>query len=165
MEKLNLKGNRFGRWIVLERGPEQGQKSTWMCQCDCGVTKVVRQSSLRAGDSISCGCYAEELKDKYSSKPVGIDSPEYYIWSAMIQRCHNPKASGYKNYGGRGINVCQKWRNSFLEFFNHIGRRPTPTHTLDRIDNDGHYRPGNVRWATRREQNLNTRRTVVRLGS
>lgn len=158
MKKLDVLGNKFGRWTIIKAVPYTGTKTTWLCRCECGTTRKVRLSSLRNGDSVSCGCYAEELKTKYESGK-GTDTPEYWVWSCMIQRCHNPKASSYHNYGGRGIKVCQEWKDSFLKFFNHIGSRPTPTHSIDRINNDGNYEPGNVRWATRHEQNLNTRRT------
>lgn len=159
MKKIDLQGQRFGRWLVMEQGPKQKDRTTWLCQCDCGIVRVVRYSSLRRGDSVSCGCFAEELKVKHGKDSPGIYSPEYYTWSAMIQRCTNPKTTGYHNYGGRGISVCQEWKDSFMAFFKHMGNRPTPQHSIDRINNDGNYEPQNVQWATRREQNLNTRRS------
>lgn len=159
MKKINLLGKRFGRWLVV--APTKSKtKTKWICQCDCGAKKPVRSSSLVNGDSVSCGCYADELKHKYIGTSINWKSPEYYVWSAMIQRCHNPKTTGYHNYGGRGISVCPEWRGSFLKFFNSVGARPSNKHSIDRINNDGNYEPGNVRWATRREQNLNTRRTI-----
>jgi len=84
-------------------------------------------------------------------------SPEYKTWSHMIDRCHNPKCKLYPRYGGRGISVCDRWHNSFLTFLADIGHRPTPKHSIDRIDNDGNYEPGNCRWATYKEQNQNMR--------
>ncbi len=84
---------------------------------------------------------------------------EYRAWYQMIYRCTNPKFPQWKDYGGRGISVCAEWRNSFTAFFEHVGPRPSPQHSFDRIDNDGNYEPGNVRWATRSQQNSNQRRT------
>jgi hypothetical protein len=85
-------------------------------------------------------------------------TPEYYAWAASIRRCHNPRNPYYRNYGGRGIQVCDRWRKSFANFLSDVGVRPSPELTLDRVNNDGNYEPGNVRWATRSEQNSNQRR-------
>lgn len=84
-------------------------------------------------------------------------APEYRTWDKMIQRCCNPQSNSYCRYGARGIMVCERWRRSYADFLADVGRKPTPAHSLDRIDNDGHYAPGNVRWATRSEQGRNTR--------
>lgn len=86
------------------------------------------------------------------------NTPEYRIWQQMIQRCHNPKRPQYRYWGGRGIVVCDLWRHSFVQFFADVGLRPSAQHTLDRIDNDGNYEPGNVRWATLSQQSGNRRR-------
>lgn len=86
-------------------------------------------------------------------------TPERAVWQSLKNRCHNPNDRGYRNYGGRGIQVCDEWRESFMAFFEHVGPRPSTEHSLDRIDNNGNYEPGNVRWVTRTEQNRNTRRT------
>jgi len=85
----------------------------------------------------------------------GYGEAEYRIWRAMIARCRNPNVKSYPHYGGRGIKVYEPWLTSYLEFLAHVGRRPSPQHSIDRIDNDSDYRPGNVRWATRAEQNRN----------
>lgn len=94
---------------------------------------------------------------KHGHTRHGTISPEYRAWNAMIQRCHNPNSLSRKYYGGRGIVVCKEWRKSFIPFFKHIGQRPSPRHSIDRINNDGNYEPGNVRWATKRQQVMNRR--------
>lgn len=88
----------------------------------------------------------------------GGKSPEYKTWVGIIKRCTDPKAKGWPNYGGRGIHICDEWRHSYAAFLADVGRKPSPRHSIDRIDNDGNYEPGNVRWATRSEQNSNQRR-------
>lgn len=104
------------------------------------------------------------LKNRNHHKKLGAPiihgmygSPEYEVWHSIKQRCNNPKDKGYKNYGGRGITVCTEWNKSFIVFFNHVGHRPSPTHSIDRIKNNGNYEPGNVRWATIQEQHNNYR--------
>lgn len=89
----------------------------------------------------------------------GRVAPEYHAWKGMIKRCTNKKNRGWPNYGGRGITVCERWRESYLTFLADVGRRPSSKHSLDRIANDGNYEPGNVRWATRKQQ-INNRRPV-----
>jgi hypothetical protein len=122
-----------------------------LCRCVCGNEREVFIGALRAGASSSCGCQTRKRTHGMSY------IPEYKLWTAMISRCHYPKHKHFKNYGGRGIRVCDAWRESFETFLADVGRRPEPGMTLDRRDNDGHYEPGNVRWATRSEQMLNTR--------
>lgn len=133
----------------------------WLCNCDCGGQTVARGHSLQRGDYKSCGCLKAELVRGLGARnrTHGVTGTSIYLaWKSMITRCYYQKYSGYKNYGGRGITVCDRWRTSFENFLADVGQKPTAQHSLDRINNDGHYEPSNVRWATRTEQNRNTRR-------
>lgn len=96
-------------------------------------------------------------RPKIHGESIGRGTAEFQAWAGMVSRCSNPNGGDYPNYGGRGIRVCKEWQDSYLAFLGHVGRKPSPQHSLDRIDNDGNYEPGNVRWATRAEQNLNRR--------
>jgi hypothetical protein len=150
---------RFGRWRVLGRAaPDSRGRTRWICQCDCGRTARVERSNLVAGKSRSCGCLAIELaKQQRGHVTHGLSrAPEYRTWHAMIQRCRNPNRPEYHNYGGRGIEVCEEWKD-FAVFYRDMGPKPSKAHSLDRIDNSGNYAPDNCRWATWHEQNNNTR--------
>jgi hypothetical protein len=150
----DISGQRFGRLDVREyRGA-----SKWFCRCDCGNDRLVDTRALNAGQS-SCGCEKAEraAKMKLSHGLHGI--PEYKVWKGMISRCELPSATGYENYGGRGIAVCDRWRHSFENFIADMGRRPSPRHQIDRYpNNDGHYEPSNCRWATPVQQAGNKRK-------
>ena len=160
---IDLTGKQFGRWTVLYR--DMNAKGTrWICQCSCGKTKSVDPRNLKNPypdkRSTSCGCYQKEMARKAQTTHGLAGTRIHYEWVAMKQRCSNPNETGYKNYGGRGIQVCDEWRVSFQAFYDHVSALPhygEPGRSLDRIDNECDYEPGNVRWATRHEQNINKR--------
>ena len=134
-------------------------KSSWLCECACGVQTVVSTAHLNDGHTRSCGCL-KSLATKQRMTTHGLSKrPEYRAWSRMIMRCCNKNSPDYPAYGARGIKVCDQWRRDFPAFFSHIGPRPSAKYSLDRIDVNGDYQPGNVRWATTCEQAANTRRT------
>jgi hypothetical protein len=163
-------GTIFGRWMVV--GPSERRSSSgavlWNSICDCGADGLVSGVDLRRGHSRSCGCLNAELVSKRSTTHGGSrhgnSHPLYYTWRGMLNRCTYPGATGYKHWGGRGITVSDRWtgKNGFATFVADMGDKPSPKHTLDRIDNDSGYSPSNVRWSTPTEQAANkTRRYIV----
>lgn len=148
----NYIGFRKGHFLVIERlGPDDRGNIVWRAQCDCGREFRLPSSAI-SGSQLSCGCRRSRMR-----RPRVASMPEYTAWSAMKQRCYYPKATSYPNYGGRGVSVADEWRNDFKAFLAHVGPKPSPAHTLDRIDSNRNYEPGNVRWATRKEQGRNVR--------
>lgn len=146
-------GDTFGLWTVESKA----SKGRWTCRCECGVSRSVRATDLKNGRSRMCRQCSAEV----SNKSHGMRSTsEYNTWMHMIQRCHNSNNKDYRHYGGRGIQVCDLWRESFEAFFLSIGPKPSPEYTIERLDTDGNYEPGNVKWATRQEQVLNQRSNV-----
>jgi hypothetical protein len=154
----NLAGRRFGRLIAI-RPDRTGKTIRWECECDCGNTCSIPISSLsKKRPTESCGCLWKETVAGCTRTHGQSETYLYRIWTLIIQRCRNPNNPAYPRYGGRGITICDQWRESFEEFASSIGDRPSPTHSIDRINNDGNYEPGNVRWATKEEQGNNSRK-------
>ena len=154
---VNLTGEVYGRWTVESYAVKRGEKHCWNCLCECGARKVVRGNNLRNGNSKSCGCLQKAYVTEHRTIHGKSGKPEYNSYTHMKSRCYNKKDKNYADYGGRGITVCSRWRNSAEYFFEDMGDKPSAQHSLDRIDNDGNYEPDNCRWATSLEQSLNQR--------
>lgn len=155
---IDLLGQRFGRLLVVALSGSNGQgKALWQCRCDCGQEIITEGKALRSGHTQSCGCWRQYVTGEYSRTHGMSGTMEHKSWKAAKQRCLNPKDASYNEYGGRGITMCQEWADSFEAFYAHIGLRPKGC-SLDRIDNEKGYEPGNVRWATKVIQNNNRRK-------
>jgi hypothetical protein len=161
MDKPSLIGQRFGRLTVLTVSPREHPEGGYLadCMCDCGNRSVAVVKNLKQGHTSSCGCLRREVARSRQLTHGLSHSRAYKSWNMMMHRCHNSKAPGYRNYGGRGISVCDSWRASFVSFRRDMGERPPGT-SLDRIDNSLGYCPENCRWATPSQQRRNTRRNV-----
>ena len=162
----DLTGKKFRRLTVIFRVGSDGHRSpTWSCLCECGNTTIVASRHLVSEDGTgSCGCIRNEAKSTHGQRlSKNKRTKEYKTWTSIKQRCYNPKTIGFHNYGGRGIRVCDRWLNSFENFFADMGCAPSPKHSIDRFpDNDGNYEPSNCRWATHKEQQNNTRKTKLK---
>lgn len=151
----SLIGREFERWFVESYAGKDGRnRPFWNCRCQCGTRRAVDGDRLLRGNSRSCGCFHRQIVSKQNGNSKRI---EYVIWRNIVRRCVNKDDAAYHNYGGRGIRICDRWLNSFDAFFEDVGERPDESLTLGRIDNDGHYEPGNVEWQTDVEQANNKR--------
>ncbi len=160
----DLTGQVFGRLTVVTFVRPAPRKLKWICECECGQIKHVASDALLRGRQLSCGCLMRELV-RARATTHGLAArhkrhSDYGVWLHMRDRCNNPRFEDYKNYGGRGITVCERW-NDFTAFLADMGPRPSPKHSIDRICNDGNYEPGNCRWATKIEQVNNTRQNHI----
>lgn len=156
---IDLTEQRFGRWLVLERGENTSYNHPrWWCMCECGNKKLVKGSILRKGQSKSCGCLNIDIHRQVcierNTKHNLSKTKVYAVWVNIRQRCNNPNNNGYVKYGAKGITVCERW-NSFDNFLADMGHPPTPKHSIDRIDGTKGYSPDNCRWATQKEQQNN----------
>lgn len=153
-----LEPNRKAGRLLLVSPFVIGRRTHWKCLCDCGAATYPRADALKSGASMSCGCLNKDIITKHSM----VKTPEYKCWLSMKGRCLNPSYKQYPAYGGRGIKVCSKWLESFQSFFSDMGFKPSPSHSLDRLNNDEDYTADNCRWSTLSEQ-INNRRSTIYL--
>jgi hypothetical protein len=158
---IDVTGQRFGKLIAVRRdGSDARGEAVFLCVCDCGNSRRVRSSMLRGGLTRSCGCWKPKRNGalKHGHTVNSTWSPEYHAWHDAKQRCENPRNKQYESYGGRGIKMCDRWRDSFENFLADMGLKTSSRHSLDRFpDNDDDYKPGNCRWATAKQQRANQR--------
>jgi hypothetical protein len=174
MKKLNIQeyiGLKYERLTILREGTSIKYGKTTMrkvwCKCDCGVEKEIDLNSIKRKKSTSCGCFSKEVAKENSTKhglamlSTGIKHPDYSIWTKLKHRCLNPNDKSYKHYGGRGIKICDRWINSFENFINDLGWRPSKNYSLERIDYNKDYCPENCKWILKSEQSKNCRRVKL----
>jgi len=145
---------------LSDAGKNKHQKQLWCLQCDCGNTTVAVASQVKSAKTKSCGCLKVQRRAQGNPKHGGRYHPLYATWCNMKARCDNSNSTSYKNYGARGVKYCEEWAD-FSKFLADVGEKPFPEASLDRVDNNGHYEPGNVRWADRSTQRRNSRGTLI----
>ena len=158
----DLTGERFGRLTVLNfNGKDKHSHNIWLCKCDCGNLKLVSTGDLTNGKTQSCGCWANELTVKRNTTHGDTHTRLYGIYRKMLWRCYNKNCKDYGRYGGRGVAICDEWKNSYEKFKSWaLDNGYKKSLTIDRIDVDGDYEPSNCRWVTMKAQNVNKRNTI-----
>lgn len=159
----DLTGQVFGRLTVIERDYSKNNTS-WLCKCECDKIKSTRGNALKSGKTKSCGCLNKELSDARKYKHGLNRTKEHVSWCHIKQRCYNTKDKNYHSYGGRGITLFEEWINNpkaFIDYIKSLENYGVEKLSLDRINNDGNYEPGNLRWATRKEQARNRRNITI----
>jgi hypothetical protein len=159
MHELPAKHERLTPIAYLPGRNKTGRRSAYVCRCDCGNETTIEVNDFRKGRTKSCGCFKRERMRTMTLSHDGTRKPEYSVWHMMKIRCLNPNATCFAHYGGRGITVCDRWRDSFAAFYADMGPRPSQNHSLDRIDNSKGYEPDNCRWNTSFVQARNRRST------
>jgi hypothetical protein len=162
-QKTDITGQKFGKLLVLsysEKKTKDKKRMVW-CQCDCGNKKEITAANLVSGMSKTCGCERVETARKTFTKHGYRSHPMYHRWAAMMQRCYDENSHEFKNYGARGIKVCERWKESFWNYAEDLGLPPFPSASIDRVVNDGDYCPENCRWVSNKEQSTNRRTTKI----
>lgn len=169
---VDITGLRFGRLTVKQRqGATKEGKATWICQCDCGKSVLVSGKLLRSGQIVSCGCFRAESVAKINRTHGKSHTRLYYVWMGMRKRCYDSQNNVYSYYGGRGITVCDEWRDNFQSFYDwaiangYDENAPYGKCTIDRIDVNGKYEPSNCRWVSMAEQNKNKGKAKMKGGA